>query len=236
MVAFYPDRELSMEVSRALVQGGCSLLEVQFPFSDPTADGMFIQKACDTAIRSGFTPEKGFSLVSDIRRMTDIPVFIMGYANTVVTYGVRKFLNRAHSSGAVGLIVPDLPPGYDEGLYAAAEQSDLAAVPIICPTARSERLERIFSMSPRYLYAVLRKGITGEYTHIGESNIRFLRKAASNGAKVLAGFGISTKEQVDALSLYVYAAVVGTAFVREIMQSDAANLRDAVYRKMRSLL
>ncbi|MCK4805153.1 MAG: tryptophan synthase subunit alpha [Spirochaetes bacterium] len=46
MVAFYPDRESSIEVARALIDGGCNYLEVQFPFSDPTADGAYIQKAC----------------------------------------------------------------------------------------------------------------------------------------------------------------------------------------------
>jgi len=29
---------------------------------------------------------------------------------------------------------------------------------------------------------------------------------------------------------------VGTAFVREIMKSDTENIREAVYRKMKSLL
>jgi len=236
MVACYPDRELSMEVAGALVKAGCSLLEVQFPFSDPTADGTFIQKACDAAITAGFTPRGGFLLVSEIRKLTNIPVFVMGYANTVVSFGVEKFLERAQKSGATGLIIPDLPPDYDEGLYSLVKQFDLTAVPIICPTARPDRLERIFSMVPEYVYAVLRKGITGEYTRIGESNIRFLQGAALSGAKVLAGFGISTKQQVDALSQHVHAAVVGTAFVSEIMKSRPGSIQDAVYRKMKSLL
>jgi len=236
MVAFYPDRESSMEVARSLIRGGCSLLEIQFPFSDPTADGRYIQKACDKAIDAGFTPGEGFSLTADIRKLTDMPIFIMGYANTVVSFGVEKFLNLARDSGATGLIIPDLPPDYDEGLFETAGRIGLSAVPIICPTVRTRRLERIFSMSPEYVYAVLRKGITGEYTHIGESNIFFLRKAASSGAKVLAGFGVSTKKQVDTLSQHVHATVVGTAFVREIMKSDTENIREAVYRRMKSLL
>jgi len=148
MVACYPNRELSMEVAGALVKGGCNLLEVQFPFSDPTADGTFIQKACDVAITAGFTPQGGFLLISDIRKLTNIPVFVMGYANTVVTFGMEKFLERARKSGATGLIIPDLPPDYDEGLYSLVKQFDLTAVPIICPTARLDRLGRC-SLSAR---------------------------------------------------------------------------------------
>ncbi len=236
MVAYYPDRESSMEVARSLVRGGCSLLEIQFPFSDPTADGMYIQRASDSAIAAGFTPAGGFSLTAEIKKHTNMPIFIMGYANTVVSFGVEKFLKLVRISGATGLIIPDLPPDYDEGLFESALRTGLSAVPIICPATRNERLERIFSLAPEYVYAVLRKGITGKYTRIGESNVHFLQKAALSGAKVLAGFGVSTKQQVDALSPHVYAAVVGTAFVREIMKNRPENIREAVYRKMKGFL
>ena len=45
MVAFYPDRASLGWVARGLAEGGCAYLEVQFPFSDPTADGPDIQAA-----------------------------------------------------------------------------------------------------------------------------------------------------------------------------------------------
>ena len=50
MVAFYPDRPQSLEVARGLAEGGCAYLELQFPFSDPTADGPDIQAACSAAL------------------------------------------------------------------------------------------------------------------------------------------------------------------------------------------
>jgi tryptophan synthase alpha chain len=159
MVACFPDTYSSMHVALALINGGCSLLEVQFPFSDPTADGKYIQKACDAAISAGFTPDIGFSLIGEIRNHTDIPILIMGYANTVVSIGVESFLAHARSAGATGIIIPDLPPDYDEGLYSSAGTT-IIPVPIICPTTSDERLERIFSLEPVYVYAVLRKGIT----------------------------------------------------------------------------
>ena len=54
MVASYPDKATSLAVARGLAAGGASYIEVQFPFSDPTADGPLIQEACDTALRIGF--------------------------------------------------------------------------------------------------------------------------------------------------------------------------------------
>ena len=57
MVAYYPDRERSLEVARAFVDGGASYLEIQFPFSDPSVDGPVIQSAC-TASAGGRFPRR----------------------------------------------------------------------------------------------------------------------------------------------------------------------------------
>ena len=60
MIPFYPNREISGMVARALTDGGVKYLEIQFPFSDPTADGPAIQKACSQALAAGFRVSKGF--------------------------------------------------------------------------------------------------------------------------------------------------------------------------------
>ena len=50
LVAAFPDWETSLRVGEAMIDGGAGLLEVQFPFSDPTADGPYIQRACADAL------------------------------------------------------------------------------------------------------------------------------------------------------------------------------------------
>ena len=57
MIAGYPDYDTSLETARALVAGGASILEIQFPFSDPSADGPAIQAACTEALAAGFKVE-----------------------------------------------------------------------------------------------------------------------------------------------------------------------------------
>lgn len=42
LVAGYPDESASLALARGLVLGGASYLEVQIPFSDPSADGPVI--------------------------------------------------------------------------------------------------------------------------------------------------------------------------------------------------
>ncbi|KPJ87804.1 MAG: hypothetical protein AMS17_07495 [Spirochaetes bacterium DG_61] len=236
LVAFFPHRDGSLEVARGLIAGGAHYLEVQFPFSDPTADGPLIQKACDEALKQGFTVHGGLRLVSEIRAFSDIPVFIMGYANTVYFRGVERFMAECREAGVRGLIIPDLPPGYDEGLYSFGAQFDLAVVPVICPTIGEERLDKVLDLKSEYVYATLRTGTTGAYSEIGEKNISFLRKAGSGGSKLVAGFGISTRQQVEALAPHVYASVVGSAFIREILSAKIPDFFHLMELKMRSLI
>ncbi|MFP4067046.1 MAG: tryptophan synthase subunit alpha [Spirochaetaceae bacterium] len=223
LVAYYPSKTESLEVARELVRGGASFLEVQFPFSDPTADGPTIQKASAAALEAGFRIEGGFELVATVaaehtpehssERTATPPVFIMTYASLVVAYGVERFAERAARAGAAGLIVPDLPPDYDEGLYAAGSAAGLHVVPVLVPTASPERVARALGTEPAYVYAALRAGTTGEATELGEENLSFLRRLREGGVHVIAGFGIRDRRQVEALMEHADTVVVGSAFV-----------------------
>jgi tryptophan synthase alpha chain len=219
MVAFYPDAESSLATARALADGGARYIEVQFPFSDPTADGPLIQEACRLALERGFKVRRGFELVRAIGDECETPVFIMVYANTVFFHGVEPFLEAAARCGARGVIVPDLPHDYDEGLFKASERRGIEAVPVVAPSTGDERLKAILSCGSGYVYAALRAGITGAYTEIGACNIAFLERVAGHGKKILAGFGISERRQVEALAPRVHACVVGSAFLKVIAET-----------------
>lgn len=227
LVASFPDWEASLEVGKGLLDGGAAFLEVQFPFSDPTADGPHIQAACDAALQAGFTCERGFELVAALRARTDVPIAVMSYANPIFHNGVAGFVRRCREAGAGALIAPDLPPDYDEGLYAAGADAGVAVVPVVVPTTLPERLRMIVSRaSGAWVYAALRKGITGSYTEIGADNLAFLRAIRACGGQPLAGFGIRDRAQVAALAPHVAYVVVGTWFVQLLRRHpDAAPRR-----------
>jgi tryptophan synthase alpha chain len=219
MVASYPDRERSFEIARALADGGAEYIELQFPFSDPSADGPAIQGACSAALDTGFTLEEGFSLLREIRERIGVEVFLMSYASPVFSRGVVNFVARSAELGVTGLIVPDLPFDHDEGLYEACRAAGVAAVPVAVVTLPEERLDKIVALEPRYLYASLRRGITGSKTTIGDENIRFLHRFRDLETEVMGGFGISERAQVEALSGHVHTVVVGSAIVRTIAEA-----------------
>lgn len=237
MVAWYPDRATSLEVAQGLADGGCAYIELQFPFSDPTADGPDIQRACSAALEAGFTVDAGFECAASISRSVKVPLFIMSYANLVFTRGTDRFLADASACGARGVIVPDLPPDYDEGLFSSAAKRGLAAVPVLSPSMREGRLSRVGTLGAEYLYVTLRTGTTGSFTEIDSPGLEFLSRVASldhgGRAKILGGFGVSTREQVKAFSPHVHAVVVGSALVRLVAAGgDVASAVREMVRKL----
>ncbi len=235
MIPFYPDLPRSRRVAQALIDGGVRYLEIQFPYSDPTADGPTIQGAGAEALARGFTVNAGWEFVAEFRGSgVAPPVFVMSYAGLVYARGVDRFVARAAELGVEGLIVPDLPLDSDEGLLAAGAKHGVHIVPVIALGAAPHRVKLVLDAEPRYVYASLRRGITGAHTEIGEENIAFVRLLGSRGARVLAGFGISTAEQVRAVTEHAHAAVVGSAFVRAVEESPDTPY-DTVYARAREL-
>ncbi len=209
-----------MAVVEGLVAGGASYLEIQFPFSDPSADGPAIQAACRGALEAGFTVDEGLRFVAEVRKRFDVPIFIMTYASLIYTRGVREFISAGRDAGALGFILPDLTFDYDEGVYEVAEELGTNVMPVTVTSMSESRLRLLEEKRPGYLYVALRRGITGSRTELDAENLGFLDRLGPLGAKVMAGFGISDRLQVEALDPHVHAAVVGSALVRTV--ADAA--------------
>ncbi|MCK5735362.1 MAG: tryptophan synthase subunit alpha, partial [Spirochaetaceae bacterium] len=198
-------------------------LEMQIPFSDPNADGPVIEGACRAALDAGFKVADAWRLLEAIRAESDIPVFVMSYASLVFTPGVDTFVRWAKDAGATGLIIPDLVPGADEGLFIAAEKAGCPAVPVVVPWIKDERLDEILSEPIEWIYVALRSGITGTYTELGSEQETFLAKFREmcNPPRVMAGFGIQDAAQVSAVVEMADAAIVGSALVRAIRDASA---------------
>ena len=216
LVAGYPSDEGMMAAARGLVEGGATYLEIQLPFSDPSADGPIIQKACSEVLSRGYRVFQGFESVRSLKRIyPNIPIFIMTYANLAFRNGIESFVKRAKDVGVEGLIIPDLPFDHDESLNELCEKHGLSSVIVAFPSMSEQRIEQLKNLNSPYIYAALRKGITGEETTLDNSVINFLNSIRGE-SKLLGGFGISNGKQVEVLMPYVDAVVVGSAFVRVI--------------------
>ena len=240
LIAGYPDWDTSLEFGRTLATAGAGYLEVQFPFSDGTADGPIIQAAGYQAIQAGFTVATGFELVTELAASSDVPVAVMSYANLVFQNGVESFVERCARAGAAAIIPPDMPPDYDEGLFATARAAGIQVIPVIAPTVGPERLQLIANASGAgsgaLMYVSLRKGITGSYTEIGADNLRFLEEVRATGARIAAGFGVRTRSQVELLNAVVDYVVVGSLLVESLGEAGPGNAASAATEVMAALL
>jgi tryptophan synthase alpha chain len=222
MIAGYPSILESEKIGRALAEGGADYMEVQFPFTDPSADGSAIEQASQKALDAGFTVDEGFALMKRLSEKLTIPLFIMTYGSLVYARGIGKFCDDAKAAGVTGLIIPDMPPDYSEGLFDEGARRGLAVVPVIAPEITEERLALIAALRPEYIYTALRLGITGSATELDAKTIDYLDRVGKTGAKIVAGFGVRSAEQMRALAGHAHAAAVGSYFLERLQAAKVA--------------
>ncbi len=219
LIAGYPSDEGMMAAAKGLVEGGATYLEIQLPFSDPSADGPAIQKACSDVLERGYRVAQGMEAIKNLKTLyPQIPIFIMTYANLAYRNGIAAFVRDAKNAGAEGLIIPDLPFDADEELNTICETEGLSSVIVAAPSMSESRKEEMKAQKRPYIYAALREGITGQETHIDDSILSFLDSIRGD-SNIFGGFGISNGQQAALLAPHVDAVVVGSAFVRLIAAS-----------------
>ncbi len=220
LVAGYPSDEIAFKAAKAMVKGGADILEIQLPFSDPSADGPAIQAACTEVLSRGYRTIDGLSFISHLHsEFPSIPIYIMSYGSLVYTPGVEDFCKKASSCGVSGMIIPDLPFDHDEGLTSSCKKNGMINIPVVAPSMSDERLSLLLNAGFTHIYAALRAGITGSTTEIGSDTLDFLKKVSAGGAEVYGGFGISDGQQSKALASSVSAVVAGSVFVRIIAEN-----------------
>lgn len=234
LVAGYPTDELALTAARALVDGGADILEIQLPFSDPSADGPAIQGACTKVLERKYRTADGLAFIARLHKeFPDVKIYLMSYGSLIYTPGVENFCKKAAECGVKGMIIPDLPFDFDEGLTAACKANGMENIPVAAPSMSPERLEKMAKAGFPYIYAALRTGITGTETSVDQATLDFIKKVGAGGSRVYGGFGISSGEQSALLGDKVEAVVAGSVFVRLITehQKDAEALYKAVRAK-----
>jgi tryptophan synthase alpha chain len=244
MVLGYPELAESYRIVERLARGGSDIIEVQIPFSDPTADGPVITAACQEALDGGIRVADAFRFLEEVGSSYDIPFLVMSYFNIVFAYrdrdrsdgegGVRGFARRAAAAGASGLIVPDIPPEQkQEGYPEACRDAGIHPVYVVSPNIPESRLRTVAEAASGLIYATSRTGTTGREMELELERVnRFLAMARRvSGLPLALGFSISRREQVEALRGHAEVAVVGTHLIR-VYQRDGL---DGLEREVRAL-
>lgn len=215
IVAGYPDLKTSIKIARTLVESGADALEIGFPFSDPIADGATIQNANVQALKNKMTVEKGFKLVSKIRKHVKVPIGLLLYYNLVYQKGIYNFYKKAKNCGVNGILIADLPPEEASDAVKAARKYKLHQIFLIAQTTSNKRLKMISKYSSGFHYLVSVMGVTGARKKIKKETIDLIKRVKSvSPLPVLVGFGISKPWHVrEVINAGADGAIVGSALI-----------------------
>lgn len=226
-----PTPEATIDIALTLQEAGASCIELGIPYTDPLADGPVIQAASKRALEQGMTLEKALKLVPIMReRGLKIPVIAFTYYNPLLQFGEERFIDEAINNQVDGLLVPDLPheeSGYVEEL---CRKNGLKFISLVAPTSK-ERIEKIAKKADGFVYCVSSLGVTGTRDQFADNVYEFLADVNKHATvPVAVGFGISKREQVEALNDHCDGVIVGSAIVKEIERLNE-QLKDEAQRK-----
>ena len=220
-----PDMERSERNIKDAIAGGLDLLELGIPFSDPTADGPTIQEASQRSLASGTTLRSAIELVGRLRKKTDIPIVLFGYANPFFVYGYDKLCADAAKAGVDGFLVVDMPFGESGEMQDALDRHGLFRIPLIAPTTGKARAAAILEEARGFVYYIMFKGVTGTRGEVAGDvgdHIGTLRQLTD--LPIAVGFGISNGEQAREAAKSADAVVVGSALVEAGLEGRLATL------------
>jgi tryptophan synthase alpha chain len=194
------------------------LLELGFPYSDPLADGPTIQNADARALLSGMNPDTVFDLIKAIRKISEVPITVLVYANLVYQRGIERFYRDAQDAGIDGVLVPDVPMEEAGPFVAAARKFGISPIFLVTLTTNKERLKKILLNAHGYLYVVSLLGVTGARKSLSQELAHLLaRIKAQTGLPLAVGFGISKRSHITALAKAgADGVIVGSALIKAI--------------------
>jgi tryptophan synthase alpha chain len=230
--AGFPTVDGGIRAARALIEGGCDIVEVGLPHSDPVLDGATIQTADDIALRGGVRITDVLRTVKEVAAAHPAAaVLVMTYWNPVDRYGTARFAADLAAAGGAGVILPDLPVEESVEWRKAADEHGLDTVFVVAPSSRNARLAEVTAAGSGFVYAAAVMGVTGSRAQVGDlAEDLVARTRAVTELPVCVGLGVSTGAQAAQVAAFADGVIVGSAFVQRILdagEDEAAGL-DAV--------
>jgi len=221
--AGYPTLDSTVQIAKALEDAGVDFIEIGFPYSDPVADGPTIQHASEEALKNGMTLHVLFEQLKDLRKQVSIPIYLMGYFNPVLQYGVENFCKSCKAVGINGTIIPDLPMYEYEELYQSIfEENNISNVFLVTPQTSEARIRKIDDLTTNFIYLLSSNAITGGNLEVKDQATAYFKRIKDMDLKnpFIIGFGISNKETFSKATQYANGAIVGTAFVKLLPEQN----------------
>jgi tryptophan synthase alpha chain len=219
----YPKQNDTLTIIKELDLSGVDMIEIGIPYSDPLADGPIIQQSSQVALENGVTLKNTFEQLQSLRSITQMPVLLMGYINTVLQFGIEQFYEKCHEVGIDGLILPDLPlEEYNNIHKPLAEKFNIHVIFLISPDTSKERIKLIDKHSNGFIYLVSSNSTTGSGKEFPKSLVQKVESIKHLHLKnpLLMGFGIKGNAEFKQACQLVNGAIIGSSFIQLLANSS----------------
>ncbi|PFH62410.1 hypothetical protein XA68_13636 [Ophiocordyceps unilateralis] len=222
VTAGFPRPEETPSILLAMEKGGCDIVELGVPFTDPIADGPTIQTSNTVALSHGVTIESTLGMVKEARNKgLKAPVLLMGYYNPLLSYGEDRLLRDCEDASVNGFIVVDLPPEEAVSFRKLCNRGGLSYVPLIAPATSDTRMRILCQLADSFIYVVSRQGVTGALGFLDPRLPELVKrvKKYSGNKPAAVGFGVSTQEHYQSVAGIADGVVVGSQIVTTIQKA-----------------
>ncbi|MCE4611350.1 MAG: tryptophan synthase subunit alpha [Desulfurococcales archaeon] len=229
----YPSLDESLRVLASL--SDCSdYLEVGLPTANPKYDGPTVKGTHRIAIEKAPKPLEPLKLLESLEKSFSLLAYLEDYEGVL-----RELLEAAASSGAMCVLLPDLPFEYPHMLDLYVEESLRAGLkPCFFASSRFPHrwLKLYTEFNPLYIYLGLQPATGVRLPVEVERNVS-RAKSLVGDVYLLAGFSIRTPETARALiSRGADGVVVGSAIIRKYEEDGlgaAAKLACSIARGLK---
>lgn len=218
--AGFPSKEGCARAIQTLSASGVDAIEIGFPYSDPVMDGPTIQKAADISLRAGTNAADVFAALK-VASDTGVASVVMTYWNPIEKYGVNEFAESIAAHGGSGVITPDLPIEESAKWLEAVSTHGINPIYVVAPSTSDSRLAQVTAKTGGFVYAASIMGVTGARASVSVDAADLVRRVrATTTLPVAVGLGVSTREQAKSVAAYADGVIVGSAFIKLILNAS----------------
>lgn len=217
--AGFPSIQDCHRVIQAFIDGGVDAIEIGFPYSDPVMDGPTIQEAAVIALNNGTTAEDVLSAL-EVAVRGGVPSVVMTYWNPIEKYGVKRFAESIAARGGSGIIHPDITIEESAEWLSAAGETGINPIYVVALSTSDQRLAKVTEKCGGFVYAASIMGVTGARASISTGAKELVERVRkTTNLPVAVGLGVSTREQAREVASYADGVIVGSAFVKSILEA-----------------
>jgi tryptophan synthase alpha chain len=236
ITAGFPEKQDTTDIVLTLDEAGVDFIELGIPFSDPIADGPVIQKASDKAIKNGVNLQYIFKTIADIRKVSQIPIILMGYLNPINKMGLDRFITQARLAAVDGLIIPDWELEENQRYRNTLVKNDLDIIHLIAPNTPPERIRMIDDVSSSFIYCVAYTGVTGQDNKPTDKTDKFLQNIRKElNHPLIIGFGIKNHDDYLTYTSYADGVIIGSAFIQFLVKTDKNKRKNTITRFIKNI-